>query len=222
VACRSFRRAVLGYRSDGRSCPPQSWLAHAETDAARAGEAEACKVFYEEVAPNPTEVLYRCQYYLDDAVLRLHASCEHMLRAIEKRWPLRVDKKRERLLVSVLRAPQQSPLTEVRGAVATLLRRLRSSKAWNSCMKHRDDWVHNRLPAIAGFNPEILFDRTDFESAFPPQVRDLLRNAGYRVTGAVKRMSLETGPAGEVPRMTTRSAYVDLLGAYDSLVRVMD
>jgi hypothetical protein len=186
-------------------------------------EAEACRIFYEEVEPNPTEALYRCQYYLDDAALRLHASCEHMLRGIEKRWSLPVKKeKRERLLVSVLRAVQQSPLAGVRGAVAKLLQRLRSSQAWKNCMNHRDDWVHNRLPAVAGLNPQIIFDRTDIESAFPPQVREALRKAGYPVTGAVKRMSLATGPAGELPPSTIRSAYLELFAAYDTLLRVMD
>ncbi len=37
-------------------------------------EAEACTIFYEEYQRNHTEALYRCEYYLDDAALRLHSS----------------------------------------------------------------------------------------------------------------------------------------------------
>jgi hypothetical protein len=50
-------------------------------------------------------------------------------------------------------------------------------------MRHRDDRVHKRLPAVAGLNPEILFSRTDADTAFPPQVRDALKAAGYPLTG---------------------------------------
>jgi hypothetical protein len=47
-------------------------------------EAEACTLFYEECQHNHTEALYRCQYYLDDAALRLHSiiAASIMLRSV--------------------------------------------------------------------------------------------------------------------------------------------
>jgi len=78
-------------------------------------EAEACTIFYEEYQRNHTEALYRCQYYLDDAALRLHSSCEHMLRSVVTHWALSVPKKkgsseesRDSLLVRVIKAAGQS------------------------------------------------------------------------------------------------------------------
>lgn len=51
-------------------------------------EAEACKVFYEEFQPKPSEARYRCRFYLDDAAFRLQSSCEHLVRSIAIHWNL--------------------------------------------------------------------------------------------------------------------------------------
>ena len=81
-------------------------------------EAEACKVYYEEIEPNRIEAIFWSRYYLDDAALRLHSSCEHLLRSIDHYWTLRVSNKglpvdgsppsrrsRDGLLVRVLSSP---------------------------------------------------------------------------------------------------------------------
>ncbi len=51
-------------------------------------ESEACKVFYEDVQPDPVEADYHCRFYLDDAALRLYSSCEHLLWCVVAYWNL--------------------------------------------------------------------------------------------------------------------------------------
>jgi hypothetical protein len=116
-------------------------------------EAEACKIFYEQIQPDPTEAIYRCRFYLDDAALRLHSSCEHLLGCIAVRWDLHapvsrkrekrnpwilikrvadhltcgvvhvvrgaaIEKRKQPLLVRVLKQAERSKIPVVRGGVA--------------------------------------------------------------------------------------------------------
>jgi len=175
-------------------------------------EADACTIFYEEIQGNHTEALYRSLYYLDDAALRLHSSSEHMLRSVIFRWTLGVPEKEsgvgagyspkepresQSLLVRVLQRAGHSKDTR---DVAKLLKGLRSSKAWKACMKHRHDWVHNRLPAINGIFPDIRFGTVDFDKELPAVVRKSL--------GLKKglRMSFGVGQNISVVRETVRNA----------------
>ena len=187
-------------------------------------EAEACTIFYEDYQGNHTEALYRSLYYLDDAALRLHSSSEHMLRSVIFRWTLCVPEKEsgvdagdaskepresQSLLVRVLQKAEQSKDTQ---DVAMLLRRLRSSKAWKACMKHRHDWVHNRLPAINGIFPDIVF--SNFGKELPSAVR---KSLGLKK--GVIRMSFGVGQNISVVRETVRNAYVELFGVYEGLAK---
>jgi len=190
-------------------------------------EAEACTIFYEEYRHNHIEALYRCLYYLDDAALRLHSSSEHMLRSVVFHWTLDVPEKHpddgtgdspkesresQSLLVRVLKKAQDSKDAQ---DVAKLLRGLRSSKAWKACMKHRHDWVHNRLPAINGIFPDISFSTVDFEKELPPVVRKSL--------GLKKgvRMSFGVGQDINLVRENARNAYVELFAVYEGLAKLL-
>ena len=195
-------------------------------------EAEACTIFYEEYQPNHSEALYRCQYYLDDAALRLYTSCEHMLRSVVLHWALSVPEKgfcaeismsasgataapsgesRGALLVRVLKMAEQSKLCDV----VKLLKQLRSSKAWRACMKHRNDWVHVSLTAIAGLVPKVVFETVDFEKEIPPEI---LKYMG--VKRGVK-ISVAKGRDISILRETVRSAYGELFRLYEGFARLL-
>jgi hypothetical protein len=185
-------------------------------------EAEACTIFYEECQRDHTEALYRCLYYLDDAALRLHSSCEHMLRSVVFHWALRVPEKkgspaelRDSLLVRALKAAEQSKDSQVRVDVAKILRRLRSSKAWKACMKHRNDWVHNRLPAISGLFSDIVFKRIDYEKELPPAI--------LKYVGPKKGVAMTVGTGRDISalRETVRSAYGELFQVYEGLTKLL-
>lgn len=127
-------------------------------------EADACKIFYEEIQPEVTESRYRCRFYLDDAALRLCSSCEHLLHFAIRYWNLPVARRKVRddkgptpLLVRVIQASEKSPLPEVRLSVAKPLRNLRSNKHWIECVKYRNAWVHNELPAVDGLGCALSF-----------------------------------------------------------------
>src|ERR1017187_9179664 len=110
-------------------------------------EADACKVFYEECEPNPVEAVYRCRFYLDDAVLRLCSSCEHLLQCVNLYWGLSLPKKRRNsLLVVVITEAEKSNLPQVSGDVATSLRGLGTD--WTECTRYRNAWVHDLRPGI--------------------------------------------------------------------------
>ncbi|MGI8962044.1 MAG: hypothetical protein ACR2IV_20260 [Bryobacteraceae bacterium] len=56
-------------------------------------EADACKIFYQEVQPNPTEAIYRSRFFLDDATLRLHPSCLYAIDFVRIYWSVPKNKK---------------------------------------------------------------------------------------------------------------------------------
>jgi hypothetical protein len=198
-------------------------------------EADACTVFYEEYQRNHTEALYRCQYYLDDAALRLHSSCEHMLQSVVFHWTLNLPANgasgrsslpesraavssnalRESLLVRVVKAAKWSKDKQVRVDVAKLLEQLRSSKAWKASIKHRNDWVHNRLPAITGLFPDIGFKTIDYEKELPAAI---LKYVGLK-RGV--RISVGTGTDISVVRDRVRSAYSELFQVYEGLAKLL-
>jgi hypothetical protein len=198
-------------------------------------EAEACTIFYEECQRDHTEALYRCLYYLDDAALRLHSSCEHMLRSVVIHWSLSVAEKgssvdtstpassavasseepRDSLLRRVLKTAKQSKDKHVRVDVGKFLEQLRSSKEWNACMKHRNDWVHNRLPAITGLFPDIVFKPFDYGKELPPEI---LKYVGLKKGVA---MSVGVGSDIRVLREIVRNAYGELFRAYEGLAKLL-
>jgi hypothetical protein len=180
-------------------------------------EAEACTIFYEECQPNHTEALYRSLYYLDDAALRLHSSCEHMLRSVVLHWALSVPVKdsRESLLVRVLNMAEHSNQSQVRVDVAKILRKLRSSNAWKACIKHRNDWVHNRLPPINGLFPDILFKAFDYEKQVPPAI--------LKYVGLKKGVTMTVGIGRDIGvlHQVVRNAYGELFRVYEGLVKLL-
>jgi hypothetical protein len=187
-------------------------------------EAEACTVFYEEYRRDHVEALYRCQYYLDDAALRLHSACEHLLRSVVLHWTIELPYKgpstpesRDSLLRRVLRAAKQSKDGQVRVDITKLLDKLRSSKEWNACMQHRNDWVHNRLPAIAGLFLDIQFKAFDYEKELPLAI---LKDLGLeRKRGVAIRVG--KGKDIKILRETVRSAYGELFRVYEGLARML-
>jgi hypothetical protein len=220
-------------------------------------EAEACKIFYEQIQPNPTEAIYRCRFYLDDAALRLHSSCEHLLGCIAVRWDLRapvsrksekrnpwllikrvadhltcgvvhvvrggeIEKRKQPLLVRVLQQAEQSKIPAVRGGVAKVLRELNSSKkSWTRCVKYRNDWVHNRLPAVSGLSPEILFERFDAQKDFPPEVLKHFEALGHPLAKGGRKITFGMGQDISKLREMIRNSYGELFQAYDSLLKLL-
>jgi hypothetical protein len=194
-------------------------------------EAEACTVFYEEIQSKHTESLYYCRYYLDDAALRLYSSCEHILQFVALHWNLSIHKKmpsanatpyseesRDGSLVLVLKAAEQFKDRLVHTEVAKLLRTLRSSRAWKTCVKHRNDWVHSRIPATSGLFPSIMFETVEYGKAFPSEILKLL---GRKEGQKCERMSFGEGSDICVLREAVRSAYCELFGMYEGFAKLL-
>jgi hypothetical protein len=180
-------------------------------------EAEACTAFYEECEPNPTEAVYWCRFYLDDAILRLYSSRESLLLAVRYYWGLTIPKKsRDSLLVKVITAAATSNLPEVSGDVTTALRGLTTD--WTTCKEYRDDWVHNERPAIEGLGWEVLFKPSNARD-IPPIILKELR---YPATASGHSVSVGTGrKIGEL-HQAVRNAYGQLLGVYERLAGFFD
>ena len=194
-------------------------------------EAEACTIFYDEIQRDHTEALYHCRYYLDDAALRLCSSCEHMVQSVILHWSLSIPKNdplagadrssgtsRNGSLVLALKAAEKSNDAYVRKDVATVLKRLRSSKAWKACVKYRHDWVHSRLPATGGLSSNIIFETLDSEKAFPSEV---LKHFGLRKGLKCEKMSIGMGQDISVLRETIRNAYGELFRLYEGLAKLL-
>jgi len=194
-------------------------------------EAEACTVFYEEIQSKYTESLYYCRYYLDDATFRLCSSCEHMVQSVVLQWTLSMPKKdasvgakrssdesREGSLGLVLKATWPSDYGQTRKEVLKLLSKLRSSRAWKACVKHRNDWVHCRIPATSGLFPNIMFETVEYGKAFPPEILKLL---GRKEGQKCERMSFGEGSDICVLREVVRSAYCELFGVYEGFAKIL-
>jgi hypothetical protein len=121
----------------------------------------------------------------------------------------------ESLLVRIIKAVKWSKGKQVRVDVAKLLEQLRSRKAWKACIKHRNDWVHNRLPAIAGLSPDIGFKTIDYEKELPAAI---LKYVGQK-KGV--RISVAAGANISVVRDTVRSAYSELFQVYERLAKLL-
>jgi hypothetical protein len=182
-------------------------------------EAEACTIFYEEIQKSHTEALYHCRYFLDDAALRLYSCCEFMWKSIVLHLSLSIPKKGPRgILARVIKAAKQSGQSQLSMGIAEFLEQLQSSTAFEKCMNHRNDWVHNRLPATGGLSPDIRFETVDGEAAFPPEV---LERFGLKKDQKLKRMSLGNGPDIGALCETIRDAYGALFQAYEGLANLL-
>jgi len=119
-------------------------------------EAEACKVWYEDLRkpPNETGSTYCSRYYLDDAALRIHASAEHMLKALKMHLGLKTSKmtRGEPALRRTIRALKHNNSNPT---IAKCLERLDSNQHWWKCAEYRNKWVHNNRMTVRGL-PSIL------------------------------------------------------------------
>ena len=191
-------------------------------------EAEACNVFYEEYEPNPVEAVYWCRFYLDDAILRLCSSLEHLLRCVAFYWDLRIPPPpNPASLVKVIKEAEKSSLPQVSGDVTTSLRALTTDTTtakstspeptdWEKCKKYRNDWVHNERPGIDGLGWEVLFKNGQ---DIP---RAVLKELGYPATTSGKVViSVKTGcKIGELHRVV-RNVYCQLFGVYERLAPLL-
>jgi hypothetical protein len=184
-------------------------------------EADACKVFYEECDPNPIEAVYRCRFYLDDAVLRLCSSREHLLQCVNLYWGL-IPINSRGLFVKVITAAEKSNLPEVSGSVTTSLRGLLGAD-WAECTKYRNNWVHNERPAIAGLDWEVSFGPWNAED-MPPAIIQAFKDSGYPVpvTGSGKSVRVGTGRTIDELRRIVGNAYYQLFGVYDGLAPLLN
>jgi len=119
-------------------------------------ESEACWAWYSDFRNPPSGTLakYFCVYFLDDAALRLGASCGHMLLALRKHMGFKPAKGRGRvstLVKTIVALERIAP----RPRALPWLRSLNSSRAWQQCSEYRHCWTHNSRPAIAGLGPII-------------------------------------------------------------------
>jgi hypothetical protein len=178
-------------------------------------EAEACKAFYEECEPNPVEAVYRCRYYLDDAILRLYPSCEHLLRSVIFYWSLSIPKVRNSLLEKVIAAAESSGIPEVSGDVTASLRSLATD--WKECKKYRDDWVHNERPALQGLEFEVLFKKWN-EADIPEPI---LRALGISPKASGSKIVVGKGRTISDLNGVARNSYCQLFGVYERLVPLL-
>jgi len=170
-------------------------------------EAEACWVWYTELRRPPIEASakYLSRYYLDDAALRMHASSQHMLRAIKAHFGLRGVKhsrKATRLEGTIEELTHKDPKTPA----LPWLRALNSSSAWRECERYRNRWVHNNRPAMVGLEPNLTQAK-------------LMPGPGFQ------GFSFGSGPWAELKveqlRETCRDAYIALLDVYLKVIELM-
>jgi len=188
-------------------------------------EADACKVFYEECEPNPVEAIYRCRFYLDDAVLRLCSSYEHLLQCVNLYWGLGVPIRSRDLLSQVITKAENSNLSELSADVTTTLRGLGAD--WAECKKYRNNWVHNERPGIAGLEWEVSFgpsNAQDMPPAILQAILQAIKDSGHPVpvTGLGKSVSVRGGRKIDELRRIVGNAYCQLLGAYKRLASLLD
>ena len=185
-------------------------------------EADACKIFYEECEHNPVEAVYRCRFYLDDAVLRLYSSCEHLLKCVKLYWGLRLPgKSRDSLLVKVITAAEKSDQPQLSGDVTTSLRGLGTD--WAECKKYRDAWVHDVRPGMEGLDWEVSFKPWNAHD-MPPAIVQALKDSGYPVpvTGSGKSVSVGRGRKIDELHRIVRNAYCQLFGVYERLAPLLN
>jgi len=183
-------------------------------------EADACTVFYKEIKSNLDEAHFHCRYYLDDAALRLYSSCEHMVQSVVLQWSLKMPKPHSRKgsLALVLDATWPPDYGQTRREVLKLLAKLRSEKSWKKCVTYRNDWVHNRLPAISERFSQITFEKVDADKAFPPEI---LKYMGFKQGQKCKLTSLGIAPNIDELRETIRNAYCELFLVFEGLAKLL-
>jgi hypothetical protein len=184
-------------------------------------EAEACKFYYGEREPNATEASYWCRFYLDDAMLRLYSSCEHLLRALMYHYSLKLPisdpngSRKQSLLVAVIKAAEQSEEPVVSAQVAKILRKVRSNASWSSCKDYRDKWVHSERPSIEGLDFAVSFGKISDRDAA------ILKQLGVPVGPQFKRVSVGVGDKIEALRENVRNGYVVLQATYQSIANLV-
>jgi hypothetical protein len=175
------------------------------------GEAEACWVWYTELRrpPNEASARYFSRYYLDDAALRMHASSQHMLKAIKAHFDLRGVKhtrKATRKATPLERTIEALTHKNPKTLAVRWLRALNSNPDWTGCEEYRNRWAHNNRPALVGLEPNLTHARLLLEPGF-------------------EGFSFGSGPWAELTveqlRQTCRGAYVALLDVYLKAIKLM-
>ncbi len=171
-------------------------------------EAEACKAWHKDLRRPPDEsaAAYFCRYYLDDAGLRVYASCEHMLKSIShyKRLHAREHGSGsllDRVLASLTKREPDSPIAE-------WLVGLKTNSDWKECVEYRNDWVHNERPNLAGLGPRARTTAT--RTVFPDGT--LCIQGGEEPCKQIKLDDLSG---------TMRISYVALFQIYRNLIKLM-
>jgi hypothetical protein len=82
-------------------------------------------------------------------------------------------------------------------------------------MNHRNDWVHNQIPAISGLFPEIVFKAVDYEKELPPAI--------LKYVGLKKGVKMSVGIGKDIGalRDTVRNGYGDLFRVYENLAELL-
>ena len=170
-------------------------------------ESEACWIWYSELRnpPNETSAKMFCRYYLDDAALRLTSSSWHMLSALREHLDFKLGKAagRNPLLERTINALEAK---KSRPPVLGWLRGMKSNPAWQKCSKYRDQWCHNRRPAVAGLGPIL----TSARLIIAPGIQGLTGGTTQPVESTIEEL-----------RPAFREAYVALLGVYLKVMRLM-
>jgi hypothetical protein len=163
-------------------------------------EAEACRIWYEEFRnpPSQTLAIYHSRYYLDDAALRIHASAEHMLKALKAHLGLKIPKmaRDEPKLRRMIHALKQG---DSKSRIAKWLERWDSNQAWWKCAEYRNRWVHNNRMTVRGLASNLTSAKLHRESGIE----------GFSF-GRVPLVELNVGELSQ----WCRGAYLALLDVY--------
>jgi hypothetical protein len=131
------------------------------------GEAEACWIWYTELRgpPNEASARYFSRYYLDDAALRMHASSQHMLKAIKAHFDVR-GAKLTRKVTPLERTIEALKHKKPKTLAVRWLRALNSNSDWTECEDYRNRWAHNKRPALVGLETNLTHARLMLEPGF--------------------------------------------------------
>jgi len=83
---------------------------------------------------------------------------------------------------------------------------MNSNPAWQKCSEYRDQWCHNRRPAVAGLGPILTSARLFID----PSVQGFTLGTVQPVESTIEEL-----------RLAFREAYVALLGGYLKVMRLM-
>jgi hypothetical protein len=126
-------------------------------------EFHAHGIFYREksVPPEPMTAVWYERYYADDVALRLYSAAEHIANGLVFMFQI------SETQLKKFRQPGRTSLQSVVGhfllktkkslPVSKTLKVLAGSKAWNSTVTYRNEWVHAQPPTIHGLG--IMYHR---------------------------------------------------------------